>query len=128
MRFTILLVFAIVAVALAKPHHKKSSESSSSEEGPKHKGHHHKHHKHTHRPHTSPAPVTEEVSTLTPEHSIGTDPTSEEPEMSTQGADVTTTPVDIVVTDAATAGATEDPAAETSLKPDVTVEAVTIGE
>ncbi|KHJ76702.1 hypothetical protein OESDEN_23678 [Oesophagostomum dentatum] len=68
MRFTTLLVFAILAVALAKPHPKKSSESSSSEEDPKHKGHHHKHHKHTHRPHTTAAPLTEEASTLTPEH------------------------------------------------------------
>ncbi|KHJ91206.1 hypothetical protein OESDEN_08937 [Oesophagostomum dentatum] len=124
MRFTIFLVFAILAVALAKPHLGKSSESS--EEGHQHKGHHHNHHKHTHRPHTSPAPVTEEVSTLTPEHPIGTDATSEQPEVSTQRVDVTTAPVDIVVTDAATAGATVGPSAETSVKSDVTVEAVTV--
>ncbi|KHJ82231.1 hypothetical protein OESDEN_18077 [Oesophagostomum dentatum] len=126
MRFTILLVLAILAVAFAKPHPKKSSDSSSSEEGPKHKGHHHKHHKHTHRPHTSPAPVTEEVSTLTPEHPTGSDATSEEPEVSTQGVDVTTAPADIVVTDAVTTGATEGPAADTSAKSDVTIETITV--
>ncbi|KHJ91205.1 hypothetical protein OESDEN_08936 [Oesophagostomum dentatum] len=123
MRFTILLVFTILAVALAKPHPKRSSESS--EEEPKHKGHH-KHHKHTHRPHTSSAPVTEEVSTLIPEHSSGTDATSVEPEVSTQGVEVTTAPVDIVVTDAVTAGATEGPAVKTSANSGATIEAVTI--
>ncbi|EYC09099.1 hypothetical protein Y032_0062g3353 [Ancylostoma ceylanicum] len=92
MKFVVVLAVAVLAVALAKPHPKKSSESSS-EENPKHKPHHKHHghhHGHHHRHSTPPAPITEESVT-----------TAEELDGSTQFADLTTGPVKVVTADAA---------------------------
>ncbi|RCN50612.1 hypothetical protein ANCCAN_03225 [Ancylostoma caninum] len=89
MKFVVVLAVAVLAVALAKPHPKRSSESIS-EENPKHKPHH-KHYGHHHRSSAPPAPTTEESVT-----------TAGEPDESTQFADITTEPVEIVTTDAGT--------------------------
>ncbi|RCN50613.1 hypothetical protein ANCCAN_03226 [Ancylostoma caninum] len=100
MKFVVVLAVAVLAVALSKPHPRRSSESSS-EENPKHKphhkhhGHHHGHHGHHHRSSTPPAPITEENVT-----------TAEQPDESTRFADITTEPVEIVTSDAATEAVT----------------------
>ncbi|RCN50615.1 hypothetical protein ANCCAN_03228 [Ancylostoma caninum] len=99
MKFVVVLAVAVLAVALSKPHPKRSSESSS-EENPKHKPHHKHHghhHGHHHRSSTPPAPTTEETVT-----------TAGESDESTQFGDITTEPVEIVTSDAGTDAVTAE--------------------
>ncbi|KIH62566.1 hypothetical protein ANCDUO_07149 [Ancylostoma duodenale] len=115
MKFVVVLAVAVLAVALAKPHPKRSSESSS-EENPKHKPHHkHRghHHGHHHRSSTPPAPITEESVT-----------TAEEPDESTQFTDITTEPVEIVTSDVGTEAVTAEVVTAVPSDAGATVESV----
>ncbi|RCN50610.1 hypothetical protein ANCCAN_03223 [Ancylostoma caninum] len=115
MKFVVVLAVAVLAVALSKPHPKRSSESSS-EENPKHKPHHKHHghhHGHHHRCSTPPAPTTEESVT-----------TAEESNESTKFADITTEPVEIVTSDAGTDAVTVEEVTVVPTNSGATVESV----